>query len=177
MRRFSGLLGGRGDSGRQDEHALDVPAHRYQLPLALYPLESSQTELPDPHRGLDDAEDWFRSAFAQRVLRPPLGCLEPMKHASQSIGVLRQGRRAAMSLGPVCMVNLAIHGDERHELEALTGLNVDNAEVAGVGEQRRPCTQPGGYRLQLLKHRLELAPVAAGVDQTRTKDQMRLDVH
>ena len=42
-------------AGLQGEHALDVPAHRHQVPLALDVLESPQQTLAIAHYRFDDA--------------------------------------------------------------------------------------------------------------------------
>ena len=51
----------------QGKHALQVPGHGHEVPLAADMIEPAQQELAESQHGLDDAEHRFRGVFALSV--------------------------------------------------------------------------------------------------------------
>ena len=51
----------------ESKHALDVPGHGDEGPLAFDLVETAQQELPEAHHRLDDAEHRFGGLLAQAV--------------------------------------------------------------------------------------------------------------
>ena len=89
-------------AGLQGEPALDVPAHRHQIPLALDVFQSSQQGLPIAHHRFDDPKHRLRGLLAQGVVLSPRGGSSSDGPSSASrwpirVGLLAQRRSATSS--------------------------------------------------------------------------------
>ena len=70
----------------QCEHPPDVPAHRYQIPLAFDVLEPTQQELAEAHHRFDDPEHRLGGLLAQGVELFASPGLQPMRHLLHRAG-------------------------------------------------------------------------------------------
>src|ERR1039458_8039105 len=75
----------------QREHALEIPAHGHQAPLALDVLEASQEKWAKSHHRFDDAEDRLGRLLAQRIELTARGGFESMRHLLHRRGRGRRG--------------------------------------------------------------------------------------
>ena len=76
----------------QLEHALDVPSHGDEAPLAARQIEPAHHELAEPHHRFDDAEHRFRRLLAQGVEFSALGRSQPLRHRGDRRRVFGRGR-------------------------------------------------------------------------------------
>src|SRR5947207_14156790 len=105
-RRLSPVSSDTGES----EHALDVPGHGNEVPLAFDVVAAAQGELPEPHDRLDDAEHRLGELLTQGVEVLALGCCQAVAHGLERRRIVRRRRGCGETLVPSQMMAFAPDG-------------------------------------------------------------------
>ncbi len=158
-------------------HALDVPGHGHEVPLALRLVQPAHAHLTPAHDVLDDAEHGLDGLLAQFVQRPACLCAQAVGHVGDR---LRSSRRVGVGpkpFGQGHVMRLALHRQQRLDSRLHAGEHVRLAAKTVVGNEGLHVAKRPGQRRNLLERGHHFALVIAGLRDVRGDHHHRLDVH
>lgn len=158
-------------------HALVVPGHGDEAPLALSFVQSAHADLTPAHHLLDDPKhrvDRLLAPFVQRLARLRGQLVNHGGHRIRRLWRVRLGRKSRPQR---FVMRLSFDRQQRLDPRLHAGPHVGLAEESVVSDQRLHLAQDIGQRSYLLQRGQHFALVVASLREVCGDHQHRVDVH